>query len=98
MPAIHTFDFSSPFDLVPPDQSTLEKQGISAHSNDKRDSEWSPGGLTTRERLVGVSEYARVARSFEGGTLRGDASQLLKRDTVLEPNHTQSVTLEVIGA
>ncbi|GAA5961504.1 hypothetical protein JCM3765_003610 [Sporobolomyces pararoseus] len=97
MPAIQTFDLSSPLDLVP-DESTLQNQGILALSNDKRDSEWSSKRLITRENLAGGSEYAKIARSFEGGTIGGDAGLLLKRDSVLEPNHTQSVTLGVIGA
>ena len=95
MPAIYHIDDSSPFDLVP-DQSTQTERGALALSDDR------PNTASRREEFVArrASVTAAGLRPWEaidhqGGV--GSARGLAKR-TTLEPNHTQSVTLGVIGA
>lgn len=94
MPALHTYDLSSPLDLVP-DHSTLQDQGAQASTSTvvrrarRQNYEYRQYGM-----VAGL--HSRQIASSLGG---GDASSesLMKRST-LEPNHTQSVTLGVIAA
>ncbi|GAA5897664.1 M50 family metallopeptidase [Sporobolomyces salmoneus] len=98
MPAVQTYDLSSPFDLVP-DQSTLDLgKGILAPSDDKQDAALRDEKMLERAAVSGLAGYARLGSSFGGGGVREISGSLAKRDTTLEPNHTQSVTLGVIAA
>ncbi|GAA6020620.1 hypothetical protein JCM11491_001121 [Sporobolomyces phaffii] len=93
MPAIEYYDLASPLDLVP-DQPTLTERAVLASSLGHRTGSGQARRLTARKYAVPAAEVAQWLEPSGGG---GASSELMKRAT-LEPNHTQSVTLGVIGA